>query len=139
MYQHTVYPCVYREHANACASGNIKDGLSLCIQGTLAAVPFVLCIMRFIPVYTGNTKPDSDAPICDPVYPCVYREHKFHIYKLRVRGGLSLCIQGTLLPSRMFQLGIRFIPVYTGNTGVWADNYEVMAVYPCVYREHASR
>ena len=31
----SVYPCVYREHTEISAYGNIRVGLSLCIQGTL--------------------------------------------------------------------------------------------------------
>ena len=31
---------------------------------------------------------------------------------------------------------IRFIPVYTGNTGSCSSTMGFFAVYPCVYREH---
>ena len=50
--------------------------------------------------------------------------------------GLSLCIQGTQVLWLYAQLGGRFIPVYTGNTGGTYATLDAMAVYPCVYREH---
>ena len=70
------------------------------------------------------------------VYPCVYREHSCHTLPQPVRGGLSLCIQGTLPPRRNCQSVIRFIPVHTGNT-VFASSFIcLVTVYPCAYREH---
>ena len=93
-----------------------KHGLSLCIQGTR--------ITAFIEI--NNTT----------VYPCVYREHQKSAFYFVSFAGLSLCIQGTLValpPPRMHQ---RFIPVYTGNTSGNALSLAIIAVYPCVYREH---
>ena len=52
--------------------------------------------MRFIPVYTGNTRAAEDVQDREAVYPCVYREHTKGQQKLDCLRGLSLCIQGTL-------------------------------------------
>ena len=91
-----VYPCVYREHQIAlhCVENGI--GLSLCIQGTQTKTAVNLQIVRFIPVYTGNTEaPDN------------LKSHQC---------GLSLCIQGTHAYPACTEERLRFIPVYTGNT-----------------------
>ena len=50
----TVYPCAYREHGAKTAWKFIKDGLSLCIQGTFFGRMKVGSKVRFIPVHTGN-------------------------------------------------------------------------------------
>ena len=51
-----VYPCVYREHFNTLKHSENPSGLSLCIQGTRVAVYKWVYVLRFIPVYTGNTQ-----------------------------------------------------------------------------------
>ena len=71
----SVYPCVYREHFELFELSVVFFGLSLCIQGTLKAKSKDDKVMRFIPVYTGNT------PYC--------------IHTKTTQIGLSLCIQGT--------------------------------------------
>ena len=58
----------------------------------------------------------SFASWCQPVYPCVYREHIN--YKT-----LSI-------------ISRRFIPVYTGNILLIHLRLCHLPVYPCVYREH---
>ena len=35
------------------------------------------------------------------------------------------------------QIKGRFIPVYTGNIGIYIKNNKQVPVYPCVYREHS--
>ena len=50
-----VYPCVYREHHWINLVRNWQCGLSLCIQGTPEPPLTPTYIVRFIPVYTGNT------------------------------------------------------------------------------------
>ena len=52
--------------------------------------------------------------------------------------GLSLCIQGTPAQNGSQAMGERFIPVYTGNTEIALVRHRIVAVYPCVYREHFS-
>ena len=72
----------------------------------------------------------------DPVYPCVYREHNNPVQDSALLTGLSLCIQGTF---NCFTVAIpqrRFIPVYTGNITYSGFSSHIIAVYPCVYREH---
>ena len=91
-----VYPCVYREHAINEYVGQVKTGLSLCIQGTHHSAFAETARPRFIPVYTGNTKSNVKFLYIDAVYPCVYREHISLAYFLDHVVGLSLCIQGTL-------------------------------------------
>ena len=49
-----VYPCVYREHSFIDYTNTGLNGLSLCVQGTLALVAINMLLLRFIPVCTGN-------------------------------------------------------------------------------------
>ena len=58
------------------------------------------------------------------------------IYVKNMKHGLSLCIQGTSDSIRSRKIGIRFIPVYTGNMERLLFMRELCTVYPCVYREH---
>ena len=134
-----VYPCVYREHVYFSMSVKKAHGLSLCIQGTLVSGLAKHEIVRFIPVYTGNTPNLKCGTPSSPVYPCVYREHAVFYFKPDRNFGLSLCIQGTRLMSRPLNLKKRFIPVYTGNTRALNTGGQQLAVYPCVYREHTQR
>ena len=92
----TVYPCVYREH--------------------VGFKRFQFVQSRFIPVYTGNTHSLTHSVVSITVYPCVYREHAPRNCPVSIRGGLSLCIQGTRQQQRQTRRIDRFIPVYTGNT-----------------------
>ena len=115
------------------------NGLSLCIQGTHSYSCTNHHERRFIPVYTGNTFVKQKRLGYQPVYPCVYREHNSLEQLLILRRGLSLCIQGTLPNGYAVRHFSRFIPVYTGNTSDNPSVAAIMAVYPCVYREHTKR
>ena len=76
----------------------------------------VSLVVRFIPVYTGNTRSTLKYWFNLSVYPCVYREH-LRGALLTLKGhGLSLCIQGTPRDVGLMYFNLRFIPVYTGNT-----------------------
>ena len=75
VFQDTVYPCVYREHAITSLILLAVTGLSLCIQGTFRDNILNVITFRFIPVYTGNML------FFNKIYNIV--------------NGLSLCIQGT--------------------------------------------
>ena len=132
----SVYPCVYREHLGDINNWESWDGLSLCIQGTRSRTINLRHIIRFIPVYTGNTVSDAICASLSSVYPCVYREHSSHSIHYGINLGLSLCIQGTLLNKISITDGGRFIPVYTGNTSLINLCTVLPSVYPCVYREH---
>ena len=114
--QHTVYPCVYREHTLNEQKNSLNIGLSLCVQGTSAYEPAAPLPMRFIPVYTGNIFVSYIPFIIFP--------------------GLSLCIQGTLTIILSSGNRTRFIPVYTGNIMIESRALSSCPVYPCVYREH---
>ena len=117
----------------------------------------MIIISRFIPVYTGNIAYPAYTEERSPVYPCVYREHynSKHDPKTDIRFipvytgniellkllhpralGLSLCIQGTSRNIDDDRKNTRFIPVYTGNIEIMYASCDVLAVYPCVYREH---
>ena len=72
------------------------------------------------------------------VYPCVYREHEVVLSSQQCLAGLSLCIQGTLFQCIHRCTSMRFIPVYTGNTTQNLIKIFLLAVYPCVYREHSN-
>ena len=133
----TVYPCVYREHWYSVFLRFTGWGLSLCIQGTQPRERPTSHQVRFIPVYTGNTRVMLIWFLKQPVYPCVYREHTFASNVGRTKGGLSLCIQGTPKKASIFLLQNRFIPVYTGNTSQFVTLELALPVYPCVYREHS--
>ena len=110
-------------------------GLSLCIQGTLYIKWCNIAHPRFIPVYTGNSASQKTALGLFSVYPCVYRELSFSRNGFHFFSGLSLCIQGTLLPFAIILGLTRFIPVYTGNSADAIASMFGMPVYPCVYRE----
>ena len=87
-------------------------------------------------MYTGNTLCVRAVLVIMAVYPCVYREHCMWRLMKALSHGLSLCIQGTLLQIPDNNPKKRFIPVYTGNTLCVRAVLVIMAVYPCVYREH---
>ena len=72
-----VYPCVYRELGCDLLNCFIKNGLSLCIQGTLAVFEVGDDGWRFIPVYTGNSGSGRALVYDSAVYPCVYRELEY--------------------------------------------------------------
>ena len=71
----SVYPCVYREHANCNCEFIFVLGLSLCVQGTCFPVRPVREDPRFIPVCTGNIQLTGQVIVTGTVYPCVYRDH----------------------------------------------------------------
>ena len=73
------------------------SGLSLCIQGTRTSSGGDSLRGRFIPVYTGNAFHCLTKLTNSSVYPCVYRERVKKPPTKTVGGGLSLCIQGTLI------------------------------------------
>ena len=131
-----VYPCVYREHAGEFKARDGRPGLSLCIQGTLTVTNSPRRLLRFIPVYTGNTSWSPDENLEYTVYPCVYREHGELQLNHGFFCGLSLCIQGTQMTEGTTWAEHRFIPVYTGNTLSIVTSLSNVTVYPCVYREH---
>ena len=91
---------------------------------------------RFIPVHTGNTRRDYRRNWIQAVYPCAYREHINRTSTTTDNIGLSLCIQGTLSPNKTSFIGLRFIPVHTGNTLEQKPLSNRATVYPCAYREH---
>ena len=132
----SVYPCVYREHADVFNCVFFLHGLSLCIQGTLIFLGWIWSVSRFIPVYTGNTLFVTIPSKTKAVYPCVYREHLKPYLLPSTPSGLSLCIQGTHAVRWGGLLRWRFIPVYTGNTYFLLIMPFSFPVYPCVYREH---
>ena len=132
----TVYPCVYREHATLIKLFAEMHGLSLCIQGTSYNIERVSGHLRFIPVYTGNTRSIPLMRFRHSVYPCVYREHLTVTKVPHSKSGLSLCIQGTCSAVVEYNAFIRFIPVYTGNIKNAGCTQVMRPVYPCVYREH---
>ena len=111
-----VYPCAYREHMNKLQIYMNNYGLSLCIQGTQKYYSTLELHFRFIPVHTGNTKLLTVNTTEKAVYPCAYREHNVTCGVHELCFGLSLCIQGTLIPFTYIFILKRFIPVHTGNT-----------------------
>ena len=132
-----IYPCVYREHCLSRLQASAVRGLSLCIQGTLYIHCFLIALLRFIPVHTGNIMKSLFSFLYKSVYPCAYREHHtLKITHLNV-DGLSLCIQGTCARLVMTLCEFRFIPVHTGNIVYLSLLVHVDTVYPCAYREHS--
>ena len=92
-------------------------------------------ILRFIPVYTGNSFTRELLGKRQSVYPCVYRELIIIKIVLNDIAGLSLCIQGTHVGLFGQHSDQRFIPVYTGNSHINRVASFLSSVYPCVYRE----
>ena len=74
-FRRPVYPCAYREHQSWLLSNPLTIGLSLCIQGTLLLTFQIIYKCRFIPVHTGNIRPNASIMAQIAVYPCAYREH----------------------------------------------------------------
>ena len=91
---------------------------------------------RFIPVCTGNMSFIPCTTFHSTVYPCVYREHNDCRKYAESRGGLSLCVQGTLDLNHIIVKPARLIPVCTGNIQQQPAIRGSNPVYPCVYREH---
>ena len=69
------------------------------------------------------------------VYPCTYRELVSPLLAIMDDGGISLYLQGTLHFVPLPITFLRYIPVPTGNSGVYKTRDELEAVYPCTYRE----
>ena len=91
----TVYPYVYREHTSCAVRTIFKNGLSLCVQGTLWLTLVIPGQPRFIPMCIGNTSAALVYVEERTVYPYVYREHNIINIFVCIRCGLSLCVQGT--------------------------------------------
>ena len=113
----TVYPYVYREHFVTRYYKIDVRGLSLCIQGTLTQKSNPMLLLRFIPMYIGNTPFLLVSLLQLQVYPYVYREHFSDIIQY------GCCT--------------RFIPMYIGNTLYGKKKPPFWMVYPYVYREHS--
>ncbi|OAT45910.1 hypothetical protein M997_2542 [Proteus hauseri ATCC 700826] len=113
---HQVYPRVYGEHIILLHDVVVFFGLSPCIRGTHIPQHFMMVLVRFIPVYTGNTHHQALKPIKPTVYPRVYGEHPPDKRQRDLDNGLSPCIRGTLIIYVKKLVSMRFIPVYTGNT-----------------------
>ena len=90
-------------------------GISLYLQGTQIDIEYRYCVMRYIPVPTGNSNIRQMLKTGRAVYPCTYRE----LYKQLV----------------MLFINLRYIPVPTGNSIVNIIYGIFVAVYPCTYRE----
>ena len=73
------------------------------------------------------------------VYPCAYREHVQSSINIINKAGISLCIQGTYIPPIVRVADRRYIPVHTGNIAWLSKISFSFSVYPCAYREHASK
>ena len=69
-----VYPCTYRELWFSFSSNVERFGISLYLQGTLAANPTHANTLRYIPVPTGNSSISNLVNCAFSVYPCTYRE-----------------------------------------------------------------
>ena len=80
-----------------CRNSNHLTGLSLCVQGTHCADTDPVNRSRFIPVCTGNTFFLFALCHMFPVYPCVYREHKFAESGKGVFGFIPVCTGNTLI------------------------------------------
>ena len=91
-----VYPRGYGEHNEEVEEGDLGNGLSPWIRGTLNYFKEVKDARRFIPVDTGNTSWVSADRTAEPVYPRGYGEH-IVLYGIESKDdGLSPWIRGTL-------------------------------------------
>ena len=133
----SVYPYVYREHKNQFQKKLAKNGLSLCVQGTLDVKNISRREERFIPMCIGNTYKEKGSKVANTVYPYVYREHMFDKRMCDDDTGLSLCVQGTLMLIMLIPVKPRFIPMCIGNTKTPKPKITDNAVYPYVYRQHS--
>ena len=111
----SVYPrwrgehrCVRHFNYNVC-------GLSPLARGTLCTDGFSVVVARFIPAGAGNTTPDQNRKVADPVYPRWRGEH------------ISLLAKTS---------EVRFIPAGAGNTASSERTSAVITVYPRWRGEH---
>ena len=111
----SVYPCTYRELRLPIDIGFSKYGISLYLQGTLIGFKNEIDSTRYIPVPTGNSRPNDFPAFRASVYPCTYRE--------------------LIYINTVAKLGNRYIPVPTGNSLSFLAHLSAFPVYPCTYRE----
>ena len=95
-----------------------------------------MVVLRFIPVYTGNTPFSQAENQRAAVHPRVYGEHLSVLMTDLSQFGSSPCIRGTRDGLVLVQSDCRFIPVYTGNTHAGGWTKTSRAVHPRVYGEH---
>ena len=95
--------------------------------------------IRFIPVRTGNMYIFNHTNHRKAVHPCAYREHVVELNAHVKMCGSSLCVQGTLEDTGICRMGIRFIPVRTGNISRIGLLKPSRTVHPCAYREHLTK
>ena len=105
-------------------------------KSNFAHLFFITIPSNFSYVYREYTITSRESMHLNPVYPCAYREHYVHFWDAQRVPGLSLCIQGTSHIKPHNKKRERFIPVHTGNIPVLPQQFWMIPVYPCAYREH---
>ena len=111
-----VYPCTHRERFELLIEFRINSGISLYPQGTLLYFHQYVCLLRYIPVPTGNAIGYSSVPLDLAVYPCTHRERLGRTGYTPEQIGISLYLQGTLSERDIRLQKVRYIPVPTGNS-----------------------
>ncbi len=111
-----VHPREYGEHMIVLFFAKNAGGSSPWVRGTLIDTNIKPSHKRFIPVSTGNTHPLRLISIYLSVHPREYGEHFIERQEINNIRGSSPWVRGTQQEQRVHGLGIRFIPVSTGNT-----------------------
>ena len=107
------------------------------MRGTHDDVMFIICVVRIIPAYAGNTSSIACFSISVKDHPRLCGEHT---PKSRPKGsvqGSSPLMRGTLKRLTGFCVGCRIIPAYAGNTVLCAAVSIQLEDHPRLCGEHS--
>ena len=111
-----VHPRVCGEHEWKFNEGDILDGSSPRVRGTLTMPRENETETRFIPACAGNTNEILHFPMMVSVHPRVCGEHKLLLFDMVAMAGSSPRVRGTPPRCHRGQAERRFIPACAGNT-----------------------
>ena len=131
----SVHPRVHGELLSDLGGRERPVGSSPRTRGTRQRDSRFAPVRRFIPAYTGNSRPTRAAGSPRPVHPRVHGELSCQVTVPECSTGSSPRTRGTLGDCLYWFLITRFIPAYTGNShGRPARGYR-RAVHPRVHGE----
>ncbi len=115
---------------------SINLGSSPRLRGTRGKRKALVGFPRFIPAFAGNTTSANSRSGVTAVHPRVCGEHGFLPSAIHLRTGSSPRLRGTRDRLPEFQIHVRFIPAFAGNTLSSRRRSSVRAVHPRVCGEH---
>ena len=113
-----VHPHARGEHVIHADSREDADGSSPRTWGTLCYGYSHTIRDRFIPTHVGNTIPNHQADMVEPVHPHARGEHLLLLQPDAREVGSSPRTWGTLVHLHRVASPIRFIPTHVGNTSI---------------------